>query len=150
MDTPEFPEGASPMLAPDDVLGGASLTAKEGDLQKIAALLRANGMTVAEVKRAKSFPEKPVPRLRSRKPSARHARLATKPQYCLHCGRLSPLFAVGSFVFAGRSPLYSDGAFSRDRRLEPYLRPSPSTNPVILHVSVGKQTTEFAIACLPS
>jgi len=52
MDTPEFPEGASPMLAPDDVLGGASLTAKEGDLQKIAALLRANGMTVVEVKRA--------------------------------------------------------------------------------------------------
>ena len=58
-------------------------------------------------------------------------------------------FAVGGFVFCGPIPA-SNVALSRDGGLEPYLRPSPSTNAVILHVSVGKRTTEFATACLPS
>jgi hypothetical protein len=61
---------------------------------------------------------------------------------------LTPLFAIGGFVFAGRSP--SVMLYFLRSGLEPYLRPSLSTNAVILHVSVGKRTTEFATACLPS
>lgn len=50
MDTADFPEGASLMLDPDNLLGGASLTAAESDLPKITELLRAKGLVVIEVK----------------------------------------------------------------------------------------------------
>lgn len=54
MATPEFPEGASLMLDPDNILGGASLTAALDDLPKITALLRAKGLTVIEVKECRT------------------------------------------------------------------------------------------------